>query len=155
MKRLALLAALALATSPALANEGNDGIPAVAPASAPETYPTGHLVRIIAPYAVDADGFRHYDFAQARRMPDEPKRGLFALGAAQIADCGTTALGLALGVAAEANPIAILLGGRSLPLCLLRQAALHAYARSHPDFARNATASEAGAALSNAAVILR
>lgn len=147
MRRLILGAALAaLSLSPALANEESDGVP-VAPVSTPAPlWDFGRLPNAHEQCTLDDRGYR---------TCSTPRRNLWGLGLAQAADCGTTALGLALGVAVEANPVAILLGGKSLPLCLLRQAALHAYARSHPDFATNATKSETAAAISNAAVLLK
>ena len=149
MKRLALVAALALAASPCLANEGSDGVPVASPDS---SYPTSQVVRLNAPYTI-VDGYRVYDFGKATVRPEHHSTAL--LGVAQAADCGTTALGIALGVAVEANPIAILLGGKSLPLCLLRMAAANAYARRNPAFAKSATVGESAAVLNNAALLLR
>ena len=144
-----LTTALSFSALPVLANEGSDGVPVT---SLDSEYPTRNVVRLNVPYTV-VDGFRVYDFNRATVKPEHHSTAF--LGIAQAADCGTTALGLALGVAVEANPIALLLGGKSLPLCLLRMAASNAYARRNPTFARSATASESAAVISNAAILLR
>lgn len=94
MKRIALALSLALVASPAWANESNDGTEAVVSPPA---------VAELAPHA------------RARA----PRRGFLLLALAQIADCATTTSILARG-GRELNPIARLLGVRSLPLCLSR-----------------------------------
>jgi hypothetical protein len=127
MKRLALALSLALVASPAWANESNDGTEAVVPPPA---------VAELAPHV------------------RAPRRGFLLLALAQIADCATTTSILARG-GRELNPIARLLGVRSLPLCLAARLGADLIGSRSPAFVPAATAFEGAGAIANALELAR
>jgi hypothetical protein len=130
MKRLALVAALALAaSSPVWANEQNDGAPPVVSPSAFEPAP------------------------QVVRLPNR-HRGFLGLALAQIADCATTTSILSRG-GRELNPIAQLLGVRSLPLCLVARLATDLIGSRSSSYVHSATIAEGAGAVSNALELIR
>ena len=136
-----------------MANEANDGTPPVIDSLAFATDSQDGMVRIDAPYTI-IDGFRRYDFSRGRTRELKRHHKILALAIAQVADCGTTNNILSRG-GRELNPIARILGIRSLPLCLVVRLAADIIGARSSSIVNPATVVEGSGAVLNALEIMR